>query len=204
MKKIVIALLFFAFVLNSHAQEWKKFELSLVATPVLSWLNSDHDNASSDGSRFGFKFGVNADLFFAENYAFNTGLTINHVGGNINYNEEGINNAVTYKLQYIEIPLGVKLRSNQLRRTSFWGLFGLTPMVNIKATDDDDNNLSKEVELFNLGYNIGGGLHYDLGGNIALMGGLVFYNGFTDVTSREGFDDKTIMNNLHFVLGVKF
>ena len=211
MKKLisaVVLLLFFA-SFQVHSQDAKSFRLSFVAGPQISWLKPDIDGVESRGNKAGYNFGVVMDRFFAENYAFSTGLTINTTGGKLRYADADSTGTVTerdmeYQLRYIEIPVGLKLRSNDFRRTNFYGRFGLTPQVNIEARNDQDKTIGDQVRLFDLGYHLGAGLEYSIGGSNALMFGLVYHNGFTDVTDEPEFDDKTSLNRLVFEIGFIF
>lgn len=212
MKKIVLSIALIMVMLSSvRGQEANSIRLSFVVEPQFSWLNSDIDGVESRGSLGGYNFGIVLDRFFAENYAFSTGLTINATGGKLRYTDipgEDIPAEILvdrdYKLRYLEIPLGLKLRSNDFRRFNIYGRFGLTPQINIEAKDGDDNNISEEVRLFDLGYHLGGGMEYSIGGSNALMFGLVYHNGFMDVTDEPYFDDKTTLSRLVFEIGFIF
>ena len=58
--------------------------------------------------------------------------------------------------------------------------------------------------MFNLALNIGGGSSFDLGANNAVTVGLIYKNGFLDVTSNEQFDDKTTLNSVVLKIGLIF
>ncbi|MFW6043558.1 MAG: porin family protein [Marinilabiliaceae bacterium] len=206
MKKIIsaVVLLLVFTSIQVHSQEAKSLRLSFVTEPQISWLKPDIDGVESRGNKAGYNFGVVMDRFFAENYAFSTGLTINTTGGKLRYAENGDERDLEYQLRYIEVPLGLKLRSNDFRRTNFYGRFGLTPQVNIEARNDQDKTIGDQVRLFDLAYHLGAGLEYSIGGSNALMFGLVYHSGFTDITDEPGFDDKTVLNRLVFEIGFIF
>jgi opacity protein-like surface antigen len=147
------------------------------------------------------------DNFLCENYVSTTGLTINTTGGKLNYqytDDEEENYNQTYQLKYLEIPLGLKLRSADLRRMNIYGRFGLSPQINIQANDNNDKSISDEIRLFELGYHLGGGIEYAINSSNALMFGLLFNNGFTDITKNKDFDDKAILNRFVFEIGFIF
>lgn len=207
MKKQIFLLLFITLFYGAiHAQEKGHTRFSFVLNPQISWLNSDHEHINGKGSLPGYNFGVIIDRFFGDNYAFCTGFTINTNGGKLNYPMVGDKPAYTqtYRLKYIEIPLGLKLRSEDIRRTNFYGRFGLSPQINIKAVDGNEKSISSGVKFFDLGYHLGAGIEYSLGGRNALMFGLLFNNGFVDVTKKSGFEDKSIHNRVVFEFGFIF
>jgi hypothetical protein len=108
------------------------------------------------------------------------------------------------------VPLGIKLKTEQFHRISYWVLFGMSGMINIDSKgSSSDGNLKKavigdEINQFNLAMNIGGGLDFEIGSKNSLLVGLVFQNGLVDVTTNNYFDDKTIVNSMKLKLGILF
>lgn len=202
MKKtvLIIAVALFSQLAFSQYPGTKRFTLAV--SPTISWMKSDHEYVAKASSTAGYNFGVIMDSFFGENYAFTTGLLINTTGGKLKYGPTEIQE--TYKLKYIEIPLGLKLRSEDLRRINIYGRFGLSPQINIQAHNKSNKSISGEVRLFDLSYHLGGGVEYAINSKNAFMFGLLFNNGFTDVTKRDNFEDKTILNRLTFEFGFIF
>ncbi|MFC2152719.1 porin family protein, partial [Bacteroidota bacterium] len=174
----------------------------------------------NDGSKFGVNIGLNMDKFFTDNYAIMTGVSIDNTGGNLKFEgtktlstgsgEEVLpaGSTIHYKLQYINIPLGLKLKTNEIGYWTFFTHLGLNGGINIKATAEVDGfaleneNISKEIRLFDLGYFIGAGLEYSIGGNSAIVVGLTYTNGFIDIT--DGNDSKVTLGNVAIRIGVLF
>ncbi|MFT3737922.1 MAG: porin family protein [Breznakibacter sp.] len=181
----------------------KYTRMAFVLSPQISWLSSDHQNVSSSGSQFGYNFGLVIDRFFAPNYAITTGLTINTTGGVLKY-ADPTPGKIEYRLKYIEVPLAVKLKSNDANRLVFNGQFGVSNQFNVKATDADGHKLNDDVRFMSFGYHIGGGIEYGLGGSTSMMFGLLYHNGLTDVTKASGYGDKSVLNRLVFQIGVIF
>jgi len=217
MKKyfIVIILLCGFFYIQSQDLRFGVF-----VDPQLSWLTPDAKNINRDGFRIGIKGGLILDKYFANNYAFTTGISISNMGGNLHYKDsvtietletEQILNpesGVEYKLQYVSVPVGLKFKTNEIGYFTFFAQLGFTPQINIKARADasdnqiDNENISKELNLFNLSYFFGGGLEYSLGGNTALIGGIIFNNGFIDVLKSKNV--KETLSFLSLRLGIMF
>jgi opacity protein-like surface antigen len=169
-------------------------------------MNPGVKTVKSDGVRLGINFGLAVENYFAPNYAFATGITISTTGGKLIYRDSVPNANVTYKLQYITIPFAVKLKTNRIGYFSYYAILGLTSQINIKANADinntGDNDISKDINLINLGYHFGGGVEYALGGNASIFVGIIYTNGFTNVTS--GNDDKVTLDNFALKLGIMF
>lgn len=207
MQKSTIILAFLLLTGYAAAQSTGDTRFTFVLSPQISWIKSDMDRVNNGGSKMGYNFGLLVDYFFGDNYAITSGLTINTTGGKLEYLSSG-NNTVEprqrYNLRYIEIPMGLKLRSEDIKRMNIYGRFGLSPQLNIMAKDNNSKGISDEVKLLDLGYHIGGGIEYSVGGKNALVFGLLFNNGFMDTTKRNGYNDKAILNRLVFEFGFIF
>jgi len=213
MKQVTLITLLALLTINISAQDNKRTRLAFVLSPQISWLGSDNSSVDANGNLFGYNFGVVMDRFFDTNYAFSTGLTINTTGGKLTYDPatemeiggstvEGVSDA-TYRLKYIEVPFALKLITNEFHRSRYYGQFGLYTQYNIKTNDGNGKSMSKEVNFFDMGYQLGGGMEYSLGGDTYLMLGLIYSGGFLDVTDNV-VSDKATLNRFTFQFGIIF
>ena len=217
MKKLFLVLTFLLVINLTYSQ--KRFNLTFLASPQVSWMTSDSKEVKGDKSFLGFGYGVEGDFFLGnENYSILTGLTVSTAGGSLLYRRaitfDGIQlpigTKVDYILKYLEIPLAVKMRTKDFNRLRFYAQFGLTNWINIKsrATTSDHSfekdAIKDEVRLYNIGLNVGAGVEYDLGHGNALTGGIVYSNGFTDVTTNESINDAATLKVLRFRMGFIF
>ncbi|OFY57439.1 MAG: hypothetical protein A2Y87_03660 [Bacteroidetes bacterium RBG_13_46_8] len=219
MKKI---LLFTALIVSINLAG-QDFRIGINFDPVMSWFSPNTKHLDKAGSKLGFSGGLMLETAFQENYIFATGINLAYMGGNLQYNDGPVtftvdqdktvtidsSTTVEYTLQYLSIPLSLKLKTNPIGYISYYGQIGLTPQFNIsaKATSDkgsllDKDNVNKEIGLFNLSFFIGGGIEYDLGGTTALNIGLYYTNGFIDQLSNS--DYKAALNYVSLRLGVLF
>jgi hypothetical protein len=216
MKKIFLSLLITILTTALFAQDspapYYGFRLGLTAHPTLGWIKPE--NGKGDGVNLGFSYGLLADFNFAENYSFATGLTITTINGKsteINpspyYDPVAHPDATAYNLkymlQYMEIPLTVKLKTEKIGDVRWYGQFGLSNDFNIGAKQDVElngkgleNNLSikKDINFYRAGLIIGAGLEYDVARNTSIATGLTLNNGFTDIS-----DDKNRSVRNHYV-----
>jgi hypothetical protein len=211
-------MLFMGAILATRGQSPIRF--SVEADPQFAWFKSDDNGIKPNGSIFHMKVGLQMDYFFAENYAFSMGVGINNLGGNLLYADstEFSSNgeillvepgqSMKMNLQYIDIPLGLKLKTEELGYATFFLQLGFNPMININAkASSDDGGIDKQdiresIHPFNLGYHAGIGVEYQLGGSTALIGGLRWSAGLTDVTKNDGANVKTSALTIH--IGVLF
>ena len=212
--KLVTFILFFVLAFKLSAQVEQKYRIGLMFNPQIGWLKSDKNDVSSGSGLFGYNFGLSIDKFFSPNYAINTGLTINTTGGILKYDGSGVKmdaggavktlNKVTYRTKYIEVPLALKLRTNDFGRVAYYGVFGLSAQARIKTNDGDGNEINEYVRYLNTSYHFGGGVEYSIGGSTYLVMGAQFHNGLTDVTEHDDLKDQAILNRLVFNFGVIF
>jgi long-subunit fatty acid transport protein len=213
--KIIILLLFFPFVLNAQG-----LQFGIYGDPAICWLKPDSKSINQNSARFGIGYGLSIDNYFAENYAFSTGIGINHLGGNLSYDDPvtfklsdstyqmPANSEFSYKLQYIKIPIGLKLKTNEIGYSSFFAHLGINAQFRIKSTGETSSsaikneNFNKETFFFEMGYYFGAGIMYSLGGNTSLTAGLTYNNGFLDIFHKQ--DEKVISNHVALRLGVLF
>lgn len=236
MKKIIYTIIVIVFgVINSYSQtNDKKFAAGVVASPIIvSWSNPDVKYIQNDGTRLGYNFGVATDIFFTSNFAFSTGIFMHNISSKAKFNEAinkfntadsvyslTSNAIVTYKLQYVLVPISIKGISNEVGFMRYLFEFGVDPMIKTKAyADVSQQNISKqnikdEVNLFNFGYHIGVGTHLSLPGNMILLGELVYTNGLANISKTKTINSKTnitrdspdkiSINNVALKVGILF
>lgn len=178
-------------------------KFGVYADPGLSWLQPEAKGVNRDGMGFSFSGGLTIDKYFQKNYALQTGVGIGNQGGKLIYDEESLihvydqvdtlpaGTSVQYKLNYISVPISLKLKTNPIGYFSYYALIGFTNQFRVKAkassSDGSLNNdvIKKEISAYNLGYHFGIGVEYGLSEDTALTMSLVFQNGFIDITKNE-------------------
>jgi len=221
MKRIILSLIFLSSLTFVQAQGVR---MGLAASPQLAWLKSDAADIKGNGAILGFNFGLTTDFFFAERYSFSTGAYINNTGGKIKYdnpitfksNQEEYNLSngadIRYRIQYIDIPLAFRMESNQIGYFVYYAQFGVTNHIRVGASADITSDLvnvsgvgcKDEVAFYNMGYNIGGGANYFFSKNTAITAGIVYTNGFIDVTTNDSAPDKASLRTITLKFGVIF
>jgi hypothetical protein len=186
-------------------------------------MRTDVSRISGDGSHLGINGGLTVDNFFAPHYAFSTGISIHTIGGVLNYNNGKVlrtsdgektlspGTDVRYNLQYIHIPLGLKLRTTEIGYSIYFVELGLDPMMNVRSNADVDRlslsgtGVGQEINLFYMAYHASVGLEYKIVGNTSAVVGINYMNGFSDVTdNNSSSSEKTVMHCFEFRLGLMF
>lgn len=200
MKKSLFIVLISALTLQGFAQT---IQLGLRFNPNVSWFSIQNKGNTlyiqNDGANLSLSYGLMADIYFAENYAVATGIQHLIFKGKTFPLESSIT-YTKWKIQYLQIPINLKMRTNDINGIMIYGKFGITPMVRLNSVID--NKVPSNLGLFNSTLNIGGGIHYLIGGNTTAMAGLTFNNGFVKINKDAEYSIKT--SGLSLDLGLLF
>ncbi len=220
---LVFLLISSPFILMAQSQQ--RISFGLHVDPIISWFSSDVPVTQNSGARAGFNFGLTFNKYFTSNYAFSTGISLLNAGGRLinsstnpiilNLSTQAIvapGESVVYKIQYLTVPVGLKLQTNQIGYMTFFSDIGLDPKVvtggkvdipSLKITNEKATN---ELNMFNLSYHVTIGIEYSMGGNTALVTGLSFENNFLDITKDNSTqpDDNISHKILSFKFGINF
>lgn len=211
---------------NSYAQ-YKSITLGVKVSPNIGWLRADLEDYNNEGIVPGVNWGLITDFYFAENYAFSTGFTVAFQHGKISYPDQqsDAQGVLTrnYRLKYIDIPLLVKMKTNDLGKFRFFGNIGVQPGVRIgsKAKDSfksttppltitkDWHAIDSQTNLFRATMVVGGGIEYPIDNSTAIIAGINFINGLSDVLKGDNRVDPTVEhkgvpNAFELTLGVIF
>lgn len=219
---------------RSFSGDLRKTRLGLFIAPNNSWMKPTSSKSNDglylvdrDGSKVGYSWGLMVDHFFAENYGIATGIQLNTTGGIITATADPtkLPNPLTtgivksakmdYRLQYFEVPFGLKLLSDDISGgVRVFGNIGVTAAINIgkrgtySVTYTDtavgnpaavqDYTIEGENEKLRGGLNVlpvlfqmnlGAGMEYQITQKMSLYIGLFFNNGFApDVTKPDQLD----------------
>ncbi|NNC86695.1 MAG: PorT family protein [Bacteroidia bacterium] len=209
MKRSLLILLLLTFYVSANAQD---FKFGLTASPGFAWLKPDTEGLESDGSKIAFSYGIMGDFNFADNYAFATGIEVAYNGGKIINRDTAValTGAVTnFNLQYIELPVTMKMKTNEIGYLTYFGRFGFVPGYLIGAKGETDiagtvteiPDFEDDINKFNVSLLIGAGAEYSLSGETALVASVTFKNGFLDVIDGGS---KAVANVIALNIGVLF
>lgn len=194
----------------TNAQE-QKFHFGLKVAPTVAWLKPDSKGLSKDGSKLGFTYGLVGESSFSTNYSLTYGLQVTYRGGILNNDTLKVNARSSYVLKYVELPIGIKMKTNEFNRYRYFGQFGLVPGFNLsaKASNDAESNIDVKdyTTDINMSMLIAVGTEYTISGSTTFLASLEFNNGFVDVLSKKNDNDpefKAISNYVALNLGIMF
>ncbi len=228
MKKILLltGIAFLMFCMSASAQV-KPFQFGFKLTPSIGWFSPDADGYDSDGGKMGFSWGFVSEIALTQNYKFVTGFSFNYLNGKMKFpyamDIDGATETGTlrrsYNLQYIDLPLLIKMRTNDLGPIRFYGQIGFVTSVRLKANADDlfsyngssntaDVNVSDDFTLFKESMLVGFGVEYPIDESTFLTGGINFNKGLTNMMKGKnpatGVEQSATISAFEFQLGIIF
>ncbi|MFN5619731.1 MAG: porin family protein [Flavobacteriales bacterium] len=227
MKKIISLLMVVAFATPLFAQT-KPWKIALHIDPNVSWIKPDSKHITGGDNKINYGFGVSIDKMFTDNYAIGTGFNVINLGGNLKYFKEGtgpggirtiLELERAYSLKYAEVPITLKLRTNEIGYLTYWAQVGVGLGINIKANADnvsdykkiasdttdagkeiwggsslpteesDGDDIGDDIGIFRTSLIIGGGIEYNLSGDASVVAGILFNNAFSNILKGSGIEN---------------
>lgn len=220
MKKLILfsGALWFATTLFSQ-----DVRFGFQASPTFGWMGTNDPKINSAGTNVGLKLGLIGEFPFRENYGFFSGIGFHfNAGGSLRHETGGnfwtksdlsdakLNSSdlsdsfkplpdgaeLKYDLQYIEIPFGLKMRTQEM---GYLRYYAEIPVITLgiatkargsilrTASDVEGENIKPDVSILNLSWGFGGGVEYSLSSTTSLLLGLAYQRGFIDATSNKGY-----------------
>lgn len=218
MKKIFLALLLLgATAVTASAQ----VEIGIKLSPSVAYLRADGPSQysfESEKSKLGIGGGLVVDYFFGQNYAFGTGLQLTSKGGTVSYMANTTTQDPEQKisLQYLEVPLTVKLFTNDITTDTklYFQLGGKIGGLVAARIDGDKfyqgNEKSRKHFIIPDAALLGGfGAEYQVGQSTKVFAGLSYHHGLANIDryfeKTLDFNDVTLKNGeVALDLGIKF
>jgi len=238
MKRITILIigLLSVFSLKIYGQndesltEFKFFRAGMYGTTGITWIKSDMKEWTNDGVRFGYGYGFMAEFALAPNIVIASGFDVMYGSGKLKFadtlfifdssiaKQSDINSL--YKIQYLQIPITIKMRTNEINYFRYYMRLGssLGFRIGTKYTEEisakdgslvstpyDNEKAIDRVPLFRASFDVGGGIEYSLGGTTALLAEIYFNNGLTNsLKEYNNFKYNAKVNYLMLRVGVLF
>jgi len=210
MKKYSAVLLLILIIpFKSQAQGDLRLSIKVNPAVTLNRFVSETDSLLIENLRDDVRltFGLAADIGISESYFFSTGLlySLRKVSFGAMSVPTGETDEEQYKLEYIELPLTLKLFTNNLGVDSkiyFQTGFTLDFLVNWNGINKNDNRV-QEFNFFDSSFYIGAGFDKQLGVTTAFFIGLFYQRGLVDVANNN--PEVTLKNDIAGIdLGLRF
>jgi hypothetical protein len=208
-KKWIVIFLILAPALSMA--QFKPYTFGFKVAPGIGWLRTD-SKGYSGGSSIGFSWGFISEFNFTENHCLATGINFVFNNSNLSFPDRKIVNAVDetvqvdrkLRIKYLQLPLALKMSTDEKNNMRFYGQFGLGTgfRLNAKAKDEyvpsggsvisETVNIDDEVSFIRESLIVGLGVEYRISSGNVLSGGLTLDNGFTDILSGTNKVDTSV------------
>jgi hypothetical protein len=198
------------------------YRINVYINPLISWFRSNSSDLKNVGSRAGLTINLSGEKYLSKKFAFKAGLSVINTAGRLKTNdpvnyifhdftaEVASGDPVTYHLNYLSLPFGIKYRTDDPVPLNYFAEAGLDPKivirgrVDIPSLDIYNQRAMTEIKAFNVGYHLNGGIDYSLSEKISFILGLGFENNFLDITKDIGGQtiERTSQRLLKFIFGI--
>tara|TARA_B100001250_G_scaffold405547_1_gene423200 strand:+ start:518 stop:1096 length:579 start_codon:yes stop_codon:yes gene_type:complete len=171
MKKLNFLCLFFVLFSLSESQELNNNRMGLYVAPTINFISTQIQGAETNNN-LGLIYGYAVEFPLSLNHYLESGFAINYKGGGI---EQSENNISDYKVQYLTIPVFMKMRSRQVGYFNYFAKIG--PSLNFKIKEKITHNETAKGAVIDIAIFLGA--EYSLGGETAIEGSIFYNNNIT-------------------------
>lgn len=205
----IVFMLLLAAGINMQAQDVR---IGLQLNPAVSILNIESDEIEKAGGRLHLEYGILADFVFNDSrrYALTVGVMFNNPGGAYEQLDSVGNNLKTkIRMGYVNIPLSIKLKTNEFGYFTPFAQLGITPSIayrsrrTIEESDIENEKAKAFTQPFNTFLNFGAGTEYAIGEDTSLFASFHVERGLMNfVTDNDG--QAIRMGNIALRFGIYF
>lgn len=203
----------FCFLLGSA---FSQTEVGIIVSPSLSANRVATEDYSpsikAGGARLKLALGAFADVFLAENYYFSSGISLATKNAGVKYVSSTAGQASEeYRLQYIQIPLTLKLFTNEVALDKrIFVQFGILNEIKIDEKRQTGNTTGEAIGGFRF-YDFSGllraGLDFRIGYDTSVFAAISYTRGLTNVLRDHSYPVASLQIKNDIVgldFGIKF
>ena len=215
----------------SVSAQYREYVVGLKMGPSWNWMSSAKESASNNQTLVSFNYGVVADRYFSERFAFSSGLMVNHVHCNYDYfakrsvlpgimPEYETNVHRDLKATYLCVPVLFKAKVVEISDFDCYVQGGFDFGFRLKAVakdayligvyhqnDKDYSDARNDFKMFHTSFDLGIGTEYKIQKSVRVFGQFVYNRAFTNLTSNNYSDENRpvlLPNYFAFEFGVLF
>lgn len=197
----------------------KKFRIGFNLSPSIDFFQPNTEGIKSEAVKAKFGYGMMAEYAFTNNYALAFGLEHKMAGAALDFRDADVRYfdqsdksdfqlaARTFRYDYVNIPITLKLMTNEIGYFTYFGQFGADVSVlaasrisdqrrSVADTSSIPNVVSEvfgdlsetefvgkynQAMFINVRLRIGAGFEWNFSGNTSLVVSVSYHNGFIDL-----------------------
>lgn len=219
MKTSVLLFILFVLISFQNFAQYSDVKFGIKVAPIIhsTRILDDPSLISNDGSNTKLSLGLIVDKYFTDFYVLSSGLTFIPKEVRIDIsssagNSSTVNATESYQLQYLQIPLTLKLFTNEVK-PDVKIFFQLGMALEVKVHEEANPALIApalitQFQPIDLPVILGTGLEYTVGLNTVVFAGISYHRGLTNSVKSVNvlLDQRPDIRStiLSLDLGVKF
>lgn len=211
MKKILLTISIIIALTISASAQFKPFQFGLKIEPGLSWSKLNSDHLVNGKTKLAFNWGFVGNIYFVENYGLSTGFNVRFMNNEYSFGENEHQITRTINNQYLEIPVGMTMRTEKMGKFRILGNvgYGLGFLLSTNEKNFDINGnetiMLKETDYSKLRHALilKLGVEYYIHKSSCIVAALVFNNNFTNIYGTN-YEQNVSLNNLCLEIGFMF
>ncbi|HAP68455.1 MAG TPA: hypothetical protein DCR04_01795 [Flavobacteriales bacterium] len=233
MKNLLLTLMILGLGCEAFAQDQavgpntrKKFKIGFNLSPSIDFFQTNTEGVNLDKVRAKFGYGLMAEYAFTNNYAITFGLEHKMAGASLNFSADAEDFSAdadvryldqsdkteyrlltrSHRLDYVNIPITLKLMTNEIGYFTYFGQFGVDLLILASSQAKDQRQTAdtstvagvftedfgsagetdfigryNQTMFINVKLRIGAGFEWNFSGNTALVVSVSYHNGFIDL-----------------------
>lgn len=211
MKKILLTISIIIALTISASAQFKPFQFGLKIEPGLSWSKLNSDHLVNGKTKLSFNWGFVGNIYIVENYGLSTGFNVRFMNNEYSFGENEHQITRTINNQYLEIPVGMTMRTEKMGKFRILGNvgYGLGFLLSTNEKNFDINGnetiMLKETDYSKLRHALilKLGVEYYIHKSSCIVAALVFNNNFTNIYGTN-YEQNVSLNNLCLEIGFMF
>lgn len=211
MKKILLTISIIIALTISASAQFKPFQFGLKIEPGLSWSKLNSDHLVNGKTKLSFNWGFVGNIYIVENYGLSTGFNVRFMNNEYSFGENEHQITRTINNQYLEIPVGMTMRTEKMGKFRILGNvgYGLGFLLSTNEKNFDINGnetiMLKETDYSKLRHALilKLGVEYYVHKSSCIVAALVFNNNFTNIYGTN-YEQNVSLNNLCLEIGFMF
>ena len=207
----------------------KKFKIGFNLSPAVDFFQPNTEGVDLDKAKAKFGYGMMGEYAFTNNYAIGFGLEHKMGGASLDFGADADARYIdqsdkneyrlltrTYRYDYVNLPITLKLMTNEIGYCTYFGQFGADISILASSRAKDERQLLESSVLdsvsgvvtetfagaaetdfvgrynqtmfINVKLRIGAGFEWNFSGNTSLVASISYHNGFIDLMKDPDAD----------------
>ncbi len=131
-----VTILVFGMLITQLSFAQGEFRFGLKGSSNFGWVGGTSKNIVNDGTTVAFGYGIMGDYYFKPNYGISAEIMLSNIKSKFTVTEPLAFNSVMsdtvndlryeYNIQYLDIPLTMKIRTKEIGDMTYFGQFGVS------------------------------------------------------------------------------